>query len=122
VAGGSVTLTSDVLENNSAVGGRGETGCPSGAGGNGLGGGLYVGAGAIVTMCSDTIAFNVASGGAGGSGAPSGQGEGGGIYIASKTTVYLDAFTVSNALNNTDSSGTNGTTANIDGSYVLQPC
>jgi hypothetical protein len=122
VAGGSVTLTSVVLENNSAVGGRGETGCPSGAGGNGLGGGLYVGGGAIVTLCSDTIEFNVASGGAGGIGAPSGQGEGGGIYVASKATAYLDAFTVSNTITNTDSSGTNGTTANIDGSYVLQPC
>jgi hypothetical protein len=119
VAGGSVTLTSDVLENNSAVGGRGGTGCPSGAGGNGLGGGLYVGGGAIVTLCSDTIEFNVASGG---SGAPSGQGEGGGFYIVPKTTVYLDTFTVANTLNNTDSSGTNGTTANIDGSYILQHC
>jgi hypothetical protein len=122
VAGGSVTLTSVVLENNSAVGGRGETGCPSGAGGNGLGGGLYVGGGAIVTLCSDTIEFNVASGGAGGFGAPSGQGDGGGIYIVPKTTVYLDSFTVANTLNNTDSSGTNGSTANIDGSYILQHC
>jgi hypothetical protein len=47
-----------------------------------------------------------------------GRGEGGGIYIASSTTVYLDAFTVANTINNADSSGTNGTTANIDGTYI----
>jgi hypothetical protein len=36
--------------------------------------------------------------------------------------VYIDAFTVANTVNNTDGSGLNGTTANIDGTYILQNC
>jgi hypothetical protein len=36
--------------------------------------------------------------------------------------VYTDSFTVANTLNNTDSSGTNGSPANIDGTYILQNC
>jgi hypothetical protein len=44
---------------------------------------------------------------------------GGGIYIATGATVYLHAFTVANTINNTDESGLNGLTANIDGTYTL---
>jgi hypothetical protein len=47
-------------------------------------------------------------------------GYGGGIYIVSGVTVYTDSFTGPNTLNNTDSLGTNGSTANIDGSYILE--
>jgi predicted outer membrane repeat protein len=43
---------------------------------------------------------------------------GGGIYIQAAATVYIDAFTVANIVNNTDRSGPNGPTANIDGSYI----
>ncbi len=46
-------------------------------------------------------------------------GWGGGIYIASGATVYLDSFTVANTTGNTDFSGLNGSTANIDGTYIL---
>ena len=31
----------------------------------------------------------------------------------------MDTFTQANTTNNTDSSGTNGSTANIDGTYIL---
>jgi hypothetical protein len=118
VTGGSVTLTGDLLENNSAEGGSGGF---FNFGGNGYGGGLYADGGATVALCSDTVESNTASSVAYIGSSP-GQGEGGGIYIASSTTVYLDAFTVANTINNTDSSGTNGSTANIDGSYILHNC
>ncbi len=104
VAGGSVTLASDLLENNIAGGGIGVVV------GSGFGGALYANSGTTVTLCSDTVEFNAAST------------SGGGIYIAPKTAAYLDSFTVANTINNTDSSGTNGSTANIDGSYILKNC
>jgi hypothetical protein len=109
VTGGSVTLTSDLLENNAARGGA--------LGGVAYGAGLYAGGEATVSLCDDTVEFNTAY-------ADYGLyvGEGGGIYIASKTTVYLDSFTLANTINNTDGSGTNGSTANIDGPYILQNC
>ena len=47
---------------------------------------------------------------------------GGDIYIASGASVYIDAFTVANGLNNTDHSGPNGRTENIAGAYVVQAC
>jgi hypothetical protein len=34
----------------------------------------------------------------------------------------MDSFTVANMINNTDSSGLNGSTANIDGAYILKNC
>jgi hypothetical protein len=77
------------------------------------GAGMYL-VGGTVTLCSDTVEFNSATPGFGGFG--------GGIYIASGATVYLDAFTVANTINNTDRSGTNGSTANIDGTYILRNC
>jgi hypothetical protein len=49
-----------------------------------------------------------------------GQGYGGGVFIESGATVYIDDFTVANTINNTDGSGTNGSRANIDGTYILQ--
>jgi hypothetical protein len=47
---------------------------------------------------------------------------GGGNLIASGATVYIDSFTVTNTTNNTDNSALNGSTANIDGSYILRSC
>jgi hypothetical protein len=113
VAGGSASLTGDLLENNSAAGGSAG---PDARLGSGFGGGLYLDGAATVTLCSDTVEFNAASAYFGG------QAEGGGVHIAPKSTVYLDAFTVANTVNNTDGSGTNEGTANIDGSYILQNC
>ena len=48
------------------------------------------------------------------------SGRGGGIYvISSLATLDLDSFTLAHTINNKDSSGLNGTTANIDGKYTL---
>ena len=141
VAGGNVALSSDTLQNNEAQGanfGNGANGSPNP--GAGLGGAIFISS-ATVTLGNDTLYCNTSDGGGGGSGggifiwsgtvtfcndtvqsntAPGGHG--GGIYIASAATVYIDSFTVANTINNTDSSGTNGSTANIDGTYILKNC
>jgi hypothetical protein len=74
------------------------------------GGALYVGAGTSlgvsVTVSGCTLTGNSAQ-------------YGGGIDIEPGATVSLDAFTVANIIDNTDSSGLNGPTANIHGSYTL---
>ena len=54
---------------------------------------------------------------AGGSGSTAGQGHGGGMYIQSGATAYLDAFTVANTIDNTADSD-----PNIDGTYILRSC
>jgi hypothetical protein len=138
VAGTNVALSSDTLQNNEAQGaniGYGANGSPNhGVGfGGGIfiasatvtlatntvnsntfgadnGGGIYIWSG-TVTFCNDTVQSNTALGG-----------YGGGIYIASAATVYIDSFTVANTINNTDSSGLNGPSANIDGTYILKNC
>jgi hypothetical protein len=100
VAAGTVTLSNDTVENNVAIGWNIT-----------LGGGIYIASKAAVTLCNDTVESNtVYSVG------------GGGIYIESGATVYIDSFTVANTINNTDSSGLNSSTANIDGSYILRNC
>ena len=91
VGGGTVTLANDTLESNVAT----------------YGGALYV-AGGTVTLTNDTVESNYA------------EFYAGGISIVSRATVYLDSFTVANTINNTDSTGMNGSTANIDGTYILQ--
>jgi len=100
VAAGQVVLTTSTVNNNGAWGNESA----------GYGGGLYVLYG-NVTLTNDTVESNTAG---------NGYGYGGGIYIASGATVYLDSFTVANTINNTDYSGLNGKTANIDGTYILQ--
>jgi predicted outer membrane repeat protein len=93
VSGGNVTLANDTLESNIA---------------SEYGGGLYVNSG-TVTLSNDTVESNTASL------------YGGGIYCTnSSATVYLDSSTVANTINNTDESGLDGSTANIDGTYLLQ--
>jgi hypothetical protein len=106
VAGGTASLAGDTVESNSA-------------GGNdslGVGGGIDVG-GSSATLCNDTIESNSALFESNGR-----NGTAGGIYIATGATVYIDSFTVAHTINNTDMSGTNGSTANIDGTYILQDC
>jgi len=61
-------------------------------------------AGGSATLSNDTVESNRAGY----------YGAGGGIYIASGATVYIDSFTVTNTIDNTDDSGLNGSTANID--------
>jgi hypothetical protein len=104
VAGGTVALTNDTVESNTAT----------------YGGGLCVAAGSV-TLTNCTVQSNLAT-------------YGGGLYVGtvilpnasdtgaypvSGATVYLDPYTFANTINNTDSSGTNGSTANIDGTYFL---
>jgi hypothetical protein len=107
LAAGTVTLSSDTVVGNSATPGA------MGYGGLVEGCGIYIGSQATATLCNDTVESN--------SHGP-GPSEGGGIYIASGATVYIDSFTVANTINNTDGSGLNGPTANIDGSYILRNC
>jgi hypothetical protein len=106
VAGGTVTIANDTVASNWAGYGTNNTPNVGTVVYSGYGGGLNV-AGGTVTLTNDTVESNLA-------------GYGGGIYIASAATVYLDSFTVANTINNTDSTGTNGSTANIDGTYSLQ--
>jgi hypothetical protein len=111
VAGGTVTLSNATLSSNLAEGGfAGQGYRHPGLPGNGFGGGLYVAAG-TVTLHGGVVASNTAQR------VPrsSGGGYGGGLYIAAGATVYLDAFTLANTINNTADID-----PNIDGSYVLQ--
>src|SRR6516164_4286565 len=80
------------------------------------GGGIYIASNATVTLCNDKMQTNPADDNCGNRfGGNAVNSYGGGIYIASGATVYLDSFTVAHTSNNTDFSGTNGSTANIDG-------
>jgi hypothetical protein len=91
---------------------------PPGNGGNGLGGGIYVGSGAAVSLHNCTVTSNSAIGGKkGGTGAADGLGEGGGLSIDPLAPVGLDAFTVVNVLSNSASTSGN----NISGSYTTLP-
>jgi hypothetical protein len=119
VAAGSVSLSSDTVNNNETAGGIGGLG---GYDGNAYGGGLYIGGG-TVTLCNDMVEFNTAMGAIA---SPSSR-FGGGIYIAAAATVYIDTSTVDSkdptvVNNNTDRTGTNGITANIDGTYIAKNC
>jgi hypothetical protein len=80
--------------------------------------------GGSVILCSVMVESNTAMGP---SVPPGDQYFGGGIFIAPGATVYIDVSSVDSVdptvvTNNTDSSGLNGSTANIDGSYIVQSC
>jgi hypothetical protein len=122
VAAGQVILTNATVNNNFAY--SASLLAATGYGG----GGLYV-AGGTVTLANDTVESNAV--GTNGQGGPfyawnggyvmlplAFGGSGGGLFIAKGATVYLDSFTVANTINNTDSTGLNGSTANIDGIYI----
>jgi hypothetical protein len=123
---GTLIVTGSTLSGNSAggsvfggVGGgidsRGAltvSGCALSGNSAAEGGGICVafnGTYSTATLTNDTVTTNTAR-----------NYVGGGLFIASGVTVSLDSFTVANILNNTDSSGLNGPTANIDGSYTLR--
>jgi hypothetical protein len=74
---------------NSATGG---TGGSAAAGGNGEGGGLFVGVDATATLMSTDVVTNMANGGAAGSGGTAGQGIGGGVY--NQGTLDVDALSI----------------------------
>jgi hypothetical protein len=77
-----VTVTSCTLAHNQALGGSG------GAGGNGLGGGLYIDDTSQTTLSGSRIVGNQATGGDGG------QGVGGGVYIVSGGQACKDLATL----------------------------
>jgi hypothetical protein len=123
VAGGSVTLSDDIVEHNEAFGGSNSTSGAPLQFQDAYGGGIYA-AGGSVTLCGDTVEYNTAKGSIN---MPTGHGYGGGIYIAPAATVSIDLAKVDAVdptvvTNNTDDSGTNGSTANIDGMYIVQNC
>ena len=97
--GSTAILTNCTVQGNSAVG---LNASPEG-------GGLYVASG-TVTLVNDTVqgnsTLNLAYSNYGGAAAAS--------TCVSGATVHLDAFTVANTINNTDGTGLNGSTANID--------
>ena len=93
-----MTLASDTVDSN-VLNGTG-----------GYGGGIYI-AGGTVTLTNGTLESNNTT--------TSSTSHGGGVFIAKGATAYLDSFTVANTINNIDSSGTNGSTANLDGPYTL---
>jgi hypothetical protein len=113
IAAGTVQLTSVTVDSN-VVGTSGTLFYePSGSY---SGGGIYIGSASTVTLCNDTVESNAASNSLGFGGV------GGGIYIASGATVYIDSLTVAHTINNSDSGGATSSTANIDGTYILQNC
>jgi hypothetical protein len=142
ISGGTATLTRVTVSSNTARGGDGgRGGCeaggsgtlrdtPGGAGGNGLGGGLYV-AGGTIDVHNDTVSANTAAGGAGGqaghcgskgskfkaSNGPTGLAEGGGLYIDPAAAVCLDAFTQGHVQKNHASTSY----PDIDGTYTTCP-
>jgi hypothetical protein len=122
MAGGTANLTGVTLSGNQARGGQGGNGSSNfdggGNNGNANGGGLDAAAG-TVTLCNVTVQNNTVQQGFGGA---LGSAFGGGIFIAAGATVYIDSFTVTNTINNTDNSGLNSSTANIDGTYILKNC
>jgi hypothetical protein len=120
VAAGTVTMNADTVASNTAQGG---TPSPqpgySYPSGYGYGGGLYA-AGGNVTLTNDTVGYNVAGTYEnGGTSIFYVSGYGGGVFIASAARVYLDSYTVANTIANTDQSGMDGYTADIDGTYIL---
>lgn len=118
VGGGTVTLDHVTVEANTAQ--AGSTYYQTAAG-FGYGGGLYV-AGGSVTLTNDSVDHNLAGTCEyGGTYYFYVNGYGGGIFIAPAATVYLDSFTVANTIGNTDQSGTDGYSADIDGTYILLP-
>jgi hypothetical protein len=124
IAGGTVTLATINLLSNDAWGGQGGDGGngTGGSGGNAYGGGLYVGGGSV-TLTNSTMTQNGALGGDDGRGGgipPPSYGFGGGIYIASTGTLYLDSFTVANTINNfVKGSASDYSASDIDGTYIL---
>ncbi len=129
VSGGTASLTNVTLYSNTARGGDGAQGgtvevcsrwggcykehVPGGNGGDGVGGGMFVEFGTVM-LHNSTVDYNSAVGGKGASGSPNGLGEGGGLYMYMGTVVHLDAFTLTNTINNTASTSNN----NIFGSYT----
>jgi hypothetical protein len=110
-ADGSASISNSALDANGAVSGMEGA---EGAGSNGFGGGVYVGARTTASLCSAAVQSNAA---ADGSGASLGHGQGGALHIQSGATAFLDPYAVADTLNNTTD-----VDPNVDASYILQSC
>ncbi|HEY7310781.1 MAG TPA: choice-of-anchor Q domain-containing protein [Gemmataceae bacterium] len=107
VAAGTVTLTNDAFDANSAEGDLG---------GNGFGGGLYV-AGGTVTLTNDTLNGNRVFGGSSdGNGGHGGIGAGGGLYVAGGTVALVHDTLGGNDANGGQSGFNIGGSGNTGGS------
>jgi hypothetical protein len=82
----SLSLSDSTLFGNVALGGAGGA---LANGGNGWGGGAFVGAGGNATIDQTSITLNLAMGGLAGAGGSDGDGIGGGLYVATGATVSL---------------------------------
>jgi hypothetical protein len=107
----SASISNSALDTNGAVSGMEGA---EGAGSNGFGGGVYVGARTTASPCGAAVQSNAA---ADGSGASLDHGQGGGLHIQSGATAFLDPYMVADTLNNTVD-----VDPNTDGSYILQSC
>jgi hypothetical protein len=92
--GGVLSVSDSLVALNRAVGGAGD-----GTGGNGRGGGLFVGGPSPVgtpslTLQRSIIALNRADGGAASGGGSAGLGQGGGLYIAPGGLASADPWTL----------------------------
>ena len=116
-SGGSLTVDGCTIQNNQAIGGNGGKGylskdsrdrfgnehIPPGNGGNGFGGGVFVGGG-TASLHNCTVSGNTAQGApAGGGNATDGLGEGGGVLYRPHRLGCLDAFTQANVTTNSAS-------------------
>jgi hypothetical protein len=108
VEAGTIALSGDMVASNLV-----RTGYPAVADGAAI----YIASRVMVTLCNDTVESNTADDTCGGTTFPGVFSYGGGIYISSGSTVYIDSFTVANTINNTAFNA-----PNIDGTYVLQSC
>jgi len=133
---GVLSLQGCIIQNNRAIGGRGADGnyvFDATDGGNGLGGGLFIGAGSSAVIKNSTITANTAQGGEGGDGyrasgglhsrsGSKGTSAGGGIYISTfplypvSASVGLDTYTVKRVTQNIATKS-----KDIFGSYVVIP-
>jgi predicted outer membrane repeat protein len=98
----SLTLGGSTILGNQALGGDGGTGITSG--GAGLGGGLFIAAGASASLTGSSVMGNQADGGSGSGGGTDGQGVGGGVYDLGALTFDLATII---ALNHASTSNNN---------------
>ena len=78
-------------------------------GGNGSGGGAYVGVGGNAAIDQTSITLNLAMGGLAGAGGSDGDGIGGGLYVATGATVSLKKTNVAGNYASTSNDNIYGT-------------
>ena len=82
-------------------------------GGNGWGGGLFVGAGGSALLQQTTVTANTAMGGLPGTGGSDGDGIGGGLYVATGASVFLKKTKVTGNFASTSNNNIYGTVTDL---------